>query len=140
MRESVLFPIRLRCGGVWILIFLLQENEEEERKNNKKNQLAVVSGLFFQPPPSPAFPPPSSSPTSLHTRFLAPGIRTGRSAVPSLAAPSHVSTPHAFPVSRSFGDDAAAAAEGEALETDQKHFSASLHVARAIFTEEAPAP
>ena len=117
--------------------FFFYKEEEEQRG---KNQLAVVVGLF-QPFLSS---PPSPFPTSLQTLFLAPGIRTGRSSVPSLSVPSHVSTPHAFPVGLSFGDDAAAAAEGEALETDQKHLSASLHVARAILTEEeeeeAPAP
>lgn len=117
----------------------------ERRKKRRKNQLV---GLFqpavllpFVPPPPAA--PFSSSPTSLHTLFLAPGIRTGRSGDPSLALPSQVSTPHAVPVGLPAGVAAAAAAEGEALDTDQWHFPASLQVVRATLTEEeeeAPAP
>ena len=119
--------------------FIYRRRNEREKK---QNQLVVDVGLFqprlllpFPPPPSAPFPS-SPSPTSLHTLFLAPGIRTGRSAVPSLALPSHVRKPHALPVGRSLGDDAAAAAEGDALDTDQWHFYASLQVVRATLTEE----
>ena len=142
MRACVLFFPSQYVGG---FSFFLHTGERTNEEEIKKNQLAVVDAAgLFQPSVPPPFPPPapSSSPTSLHTLFLAPGIRTGRSAVPSLAlTPSQVSTPHALPVGLSFGDDAAAAAEGEALDTDQWHFSASLQVVRATLTEEdAPAP
>ena len=110
-------------------------------RNEGKNEKNQLVGLFFQPSEQLSFPPPSPpSPTSLHTLFLAPGILTGCSSVPSLALPSQVSTPQALPVGLSFGDDAAAAAEGDARDTDQKHFSVSFQEARAILTEEAPAP
>ena len=125
----------------WISCFFTGKNGEKKNgKITKKSQVAVVSRTLLPASSLARFPSSLFLPNQPPHPFLAPGIRTGCSAVPSLAAPSHVSTPHAFPVGRSFGDDAAAAAEGEALETDQKHFSASLHVARAIFTEEAPAP
>jgi hypothetical protein len=110
-------------------VFLQGTETETKKKKNEKYQILVI-GLFH--PPAPSF----SSPTSLHTLFLAPRMRTGRSAVPAFSLPSQVSTPQAFPVALSLAEVAAAAAEGEALEIDQKHLSASLHVVLAILITE----
>lgn len=111
------------------MFFYREPKRKQKKKKNEKYQILVI-GLFH--PPAPSF----SSPTSLHTLFLAPRMRTGRSAVPALSLPSQVSTPQTFPVALSLAEVAAAAAEGEALEIDQKHLSASLHVVLAILITE----
>lgn len=133
------------CAELRGFLFCLKIQGKRTNERRKKRKIQLV-GLFQPRVLLPFAPPPpfsSSSPTSLHTLFLAPGIRTGRSGDPSLALPSQVSTPHAVPVGLPAGAVATAAAEGEALDTDQWHFPASLQVVRATLTEEEeemPAP